>query len=181
MVGHHLTPGQWKVMVQDAAGHEVDKGIFDAVAGWKFWSAGKWRAQFKYVFGFKIHPQEILRNWWARSRRFVRVPTKPSTSPTSLDWTASRARWFTASWLQKVMGKIPMDTCSFGNGKWTGVPHITSSDLHHSMDPWSGNYYKNNEPFKNKDCVVVGLGESGADIVREISEAGRCGVQYALW
>ncbi|CAE8623611.1 unnamed protein product, partial [Polarella glacialis] len=30
--------------------------------------------------------------------------------------------------------------------------------------------YKNNLPFAGKDCVVVGLGESGADVVREISE-----------
>lgn len=30
--------------------------------------------------------------------------------------------------------------------------------------------YKNNKPFVGKDCVCVGLGESGADIVREISE-----------
>eukprot|EP00930_Biecheleria_cincta_P085043 TRINITY_DN74463_c0_g1_i1.p1 TRINITY_DN74463_c0_g1~~TRINITY_DN74463_c0_g1_i1.p1 ORF type:complete len:592 (+),score=84.60 TRINITY_DN74463_c0_g1_i1:39-1778(+) len=30
--------------------------------------------------------------------------------------------------------------------------------------------YKNSAPFAGKDCVVVGLGESGADIVREISE-----------
>jgi dimethylaniline monooxygenase (N-oxide forming) len=30
--------------------------------------------------------------------------------------------------------------------------------------------YKNNKPFEGKDCVVVGLGESGADIVREVSQ-----------
>jgi len=30
--------------------------------------------------------------------------------------------------------------------------------------------YKNNTPFVGKDCVCVGLGESGADIVREISD-----------
>eukprot|EP00931_Biecheleriopsis_adriatica_P060948 TRINITY_DN3661_c0_g1_i1.p1 TRINITY_DN3661_c0_g1~~TRINITY_DN3661_c0_g1_i1.p1 ORF type:complete len:575 (-),score=81.07 TRINITY_DN3661_c0_g1_i1:67-1791(-) len=33
--------------------------------------------------------------------------------------------------------------------------------------------YKNNTPFAGKDCVVMGLGESGADIVREISEVAR--------
>ncbi|CAJ1335282.1 unnamed protein product [Effrenium voratum] len=32
------------------------------------------------------------------------------------------------------------------------------------------NSYKNNKPFEGKDCVVVGLGESGADLVREISD-----------
>mmetsp|Transcript_109901 Transcript_109901/g.342597 ORF Transcript_109901/g.342597 Transcript_109901/m.342597 type:complete len:573 (-) Transcript_109901:154-1872(-) len=30
--------------------------------------------------------------------------------------------------------------------------------------------YKNNAPFVGKDCVCVGLGESGADIVREVSD-----------
>jgi len=33
--------------------------------------------------------------------------------------------------------------------------------------------YKNNAPFVGKDCVCVGLGESGADIVREVADVAR--------
>jgi len=84
-------PGHWRVVVQDAAGHQLDKGIYDAVAI----CSGAHQA---------IH--------------------KPS---------------------------IP------------GLENFKGEVIH-------SNYYKNNEAFKDKDCVVVGLGESGADIVREISE-----------
>eukprot|EP00931_Biecheleriopsis_adriatica_P060950 TRINITY_DN3661_c0_g2_i1.p1 TRINITY_DN3661_c0_g2~~TRINITY_DN3661_c0_g2_i1.p1 ORF type:complete len:585 (-),score=94.66 TRINITY_DN3661_c0_g2_i1:164-1918(-) len=47
-----------------------------------------------------------------------------------------------------------------------GLDTFTGEVVHSSA-------YKNNAPFAGKDCVVVGLGESGADIVREISEVAR--------
>eukprot|EP00933_Yihiella_yeosuensis_P061914 TRINITY_DN64784_c0_g1_i1.p1 TRINITY_DN64784_c0_g1~~TRINITY_DN64784_c0_g1_i1.p1 ORF type:complete len:585 (+),score=83.02 TRINITY_DN64784_c0_g1_i1:77-1831(+) len=47
--------------------------------------------------------------------------------------------------------------------KFPGLETFTGQVVHSSA-------YKNNLPFVGKDCVVVGLGESGADIVREISE-----------
>lgn len=87
-------PGRWHVVVQDAAGHQVDKGIYDAVA------------------------------ICSGAHQAIHKPNIPG--------------------LEDFQGEV----------------------IH-------SNYYKNNEPFRNKNCVVVGLGESGADIVREISEVAK--------
>lgn len=84
-------PGRWHVVTQDAAGHLLDRGIYDAVAV------------------------------CSGAHQAINKPTLPG--------------------LESFKGEV----------------------IH-------SNYYKNSAPFEGKECVVVGLGESGADIVREISE-----------
>lgn len=84
-------PGAWHVVVQNAAGETIDKGLYDAVA-----------------------------------------------------------------------------VCSGAHQavNWPNIPGLASfpgTIIHSSA-------YKNNEPFRGKDCVCVGMGESGADVVREISD-----------
>ena len=59
---------------------------------------------------------------------------------------------------------------SIGSHQKPNLPCIDDLDKFEGTVDHSFNFYSNVEKYRNKKVVVVGIGESGADLVREISE-----------